>query len=88
MFTQSRVRKANGGPAPPLRLLINHEVKTEIVHKMKEEIQGFFGSPFEEKKSLSQVPGDVEGYEQVFVLSDDQKLEWADMFFLATLPVN
>ncbi|CAN6445577.1 unnamed protein product [Victoria cruziana] len=68
--------------------LINHEVNTTIVDQMKEEIQGFFSSPFEEKKSLSQVPGEIEGYGQAFVVSNDQKLEWSDMFYFVTLPVN
>ncbi|XP_031489967.1 protein SRG1-like [Nymphaea colorata] len=68
--------------------LINHEVNTEIVDKMKEETQGFFASPFEEKKSLSQVPGEIEGYGQAFVVSNDQKLDWADMFYLVTHPVS
>jgi isopenicillin N synthase-like dioxygenase len=53
---------------------------------MKQEIQGFFNLPIEEKEKFSQVTGDVEGYGQAFVVSEEQKLDWADLFFILTLP--
>ncbi|KAD3640452.1 hypothetical protein E3N88_29675 [Mikania micrantha] len=31
-------------------------------------------------------PEDVEGFGQAFVVSEEQKLDWADMFFVVTLP--
>jgi hypothetical protein len=40
----------------------------------------------EEKKKFEQREGDVQGYGQAFVVSEEQKLDWADMFFLFTLP--
>ncbi|XP_057415549.1 oxoglutarate-dependent flavonoid 7-O-demethylase 1-like isoform X1 [Lotus japonicus] len=46
----------------------------------------FFNLPIEEKNKFGQRDGDLEGYGQAFVLSEEQKLEWADMFFLITLP--
>jgi hypothetical protein len=33
-------------------------------------------------------PGDFEGFGQLFVVSDEQKLDWGDMFTLLTLPTN
>ncbi|XP_026447099.1 codeine O-demethylase-like isoform X3 [Papaver somniferum] len=33
-----------------------------------------------------QVEGDLEGFGQAFVHSEEQKLDWADMFFMLTLP--
>nr|DAD37643.1 TPA_asm: hypothetical protein HUJ06_008284 [Nelumbo nucifera] len=33
-------------------------------------------------------PGDLEGFGQAFVLSEDQKLDWADMFYITTLPMH
>ncbi|KEH17522.1 putative thebaine 6-O-demethylase [Medicago truncatula] len=42
--------------------------------------------PVEEKKKLWQTPEDIEGFGQLFVVSENQKLEWADLFFTTTLP--
>uniref|UniRef100_A0A5B6ZV38 Fe2OG dioxygenase domain-containing protein n=1 Tax=Davidia involucrata TaxID=16924 RepID=A0A5B6ZV38_DAVIN len=66
--------------------LINHGVSTSLMEKVKMEIQEFFNLPMEEKKKLWQEPGDVEGFGQAFVVSDEQKLDWGDLFFLTTLP--
>ncbi|OMO92622.1 Oxoglutarate/iron-dependent dioxygenase [Corchorus olitorius] len=66
--------------------LINHGVSLSLVEKLKTEIQDFFNLPMEEKKKYWQTPGEVEGFGQAFVVSEEQKLDWADMFFLATLP--
>ena len=55
---------------------------------MKVEIHEFFKLPLEEKKRFSQLPGDVEGYGQAFVLSEDQKLDWGDMFYMISLPTH
>ncbi|KAG9447588.1 hypothetical protein H6P81_013716 [Aristolochia fimbriata] len=66
--------------------LVNHGVKSSSVEKMKVEIQRFFGLPMEEKKRYWQRPREVEGFGQAFVLSEEQKLDWNDIFFLTTLP--
>ncbi|XP_021287907.1 protein SRG1-like [Herrania umbratica] len=67
--------------------LINHGMSLSLVEKVKTEIQDFFNLPMEEKKKYWQNPGEVEGFGQAFVVSDEQKLDWGDMFFLTTLPV-
>ncbi|XP_073300620.1 oxoglutarate-dependent flavonoid 7-O-demethylase 1-like isoform X2 [Primulina huaijiensis] len=66
--------------------LINHGVRSGVVKNMKMEVQNFFGMPIEEKKKFYQEEGDVEGYGQAFVVSEDQKLDWADMFYIVTSP--
>ena len=43
-------------------------------------------TPLEVKNAYAQDPGGLQGYGQVFVVSDDQKLEWADRFALFTQP--
>ncbi|XP_075089901.1 oxoglutarate-dependent flavonoid 7-O-demethylase 1-like [Nicotiana tabacum] len=58
--------------------LVNHGVSSSLVEKVKSEIRAFFDLPLEEKK-FEQVEGDVEGYGQNFVFSEEQKLDWADM---------
>uniref|UniRef100_A0A5B6ZUG4 Fe2OG dioxygenase domain-containing protein n=1 Tax=Davidia involucrata TaxID=16924 RepID=A0A5B6ZUG4_DAVIN len=68
--------------------LINHGVSTSLLEKVKMEIQEFFNLPMEEKKKFWQVPGELEGFGQAFVLSEDQKLNWGDLFFLITFPTH
>ncbi|KAK7359520.1 hypothetical protein VNO77_01481 [Canavalia gladiata] len=67
--------------------LVNHGVKSSLVEKVKRGAREFFNLPLEEKKKLAQREGEgVEGYGQLFVISEEQKLEWADMFFVITYP--
>ncbi|TXG47794.1 hypothetical protein EZV62_027088 [Acer yangbiense] len=68
--------------------LINHGVSTSLVEKVKVEIQEFFKQPMEDKKKYCQQAGDIEGYGQTFVMSEEQKLDWADMFHIITLPTH
>lgn len=68
--------------------LINHGVSSLLVERVKEETQEFFNMPMEEKKRFWQEAGAVQGYGQTLVFSEEQKLDWADMFYLVTLPRN
>jgi len=56
------------------------------VENFKKLVQDFFNLSVEEKKILSQKPGDMEGFGQMFVVSDEHKLEWADLFYIVTHP--
>nr|XP_009610877.2 uncharacterized protein LOC104104482 [Nicotiana tomentosiformis] len=68
--------------------LVNHGVSSSLVENVKSEIRAFFDLPLEEKKKFEQVEGDVEGYGQAFVFSEEQKLDWADLFYMTTLPTH
>ncbi|CAK9156903.1 unnamed protein product [Ilex paraguariensis] len=68
--------------------LINHGVRSSLLDKVKLEIQEFFNLPMEEKKKLRQQHGDIDGYGQTFVVSEEQILDWGDMFYLTTLPTH
>lgn len=68
--------------------MINHDVRWSLVEKLKLEIQEFFQLPKEEKEKFAQKPGDIEGFGQAFVLSEEQKLDWADMLYLITQPTH
>ncbi|KAJ0082313.1 hypothetical protein Patl1_10276 [Pistacia atlantica] len=68
--------------------LINHGVSSSLVEKVKIETQEFFNLPMEEKKKYWQKAGDVEGFGQAFVMSEEQKLDWANMFFVTSLPFH
>ncbi|XAR66646.1 Thebaine 6-O-demethylase [Bertholletia excelsa] len=69
-------------------LLINHGVSFSLVEEVKVGIQEFFKLPLEEKKKFKQEAGDIEGYGQAFVVSEEQKLDWADLFYMVTLPTH
>ncbi|KAL5078867.1 hypothetical protein RYX36_007288 [Vicia faba] len=66
--------------------LINHGVDQSLVENVKIGVPEFLSLPFEEKKKLWQTSDDMEGFGQLFVVSENQKLEWADLFFTTTLP--
>ncbi|KAL5577115.1 hypothetical protein UlMin_018814 [Ulmus minor] len=68
--------------------LINHGVSHSLVESVKEGIEELFNLPIEEKEKFRQKPGDMEGLGQAFVVSEEQKLDWADMFFLTTRPIH
>ncbi|KAL2331276.1 hypothetical protein Fmac_018857 [Flemingia macrophylla] len=66
--------------------LINHGVSSSFLDKVKLEIQDFFNLPMSEKKKFWQTPEHMEGFGQAFILSEDQKLDWCDLFYMTTLP--
>ncbi|XP_039142053.1 protein SRG1-like [Dioscorea cayenensis subsp. rotundata] len=68
--------------------LINHGVPDKVIETMKVVIEEFFRLPLEEKKVYEQLPGSVEGYGHASVVSEEQKLDWGDMYFLSTRPVS
>ncbi|KAI4968087.1 hypothetical protein ZWY2020_005435 [Hordeum vulgare] len=66
--------------------VVNHGIPIELILGMKHDVQKFFQLPLKVKNAYAQRVGDLQGYGQAFVLSDDQKLDWADMFGLFTQP--
>lgn len=52
------------------------------------EVESFFNLPYDEKKLLWQDSKNQEGFGQLFVVSEEQKLDWSDMFYITTLPLN
>ncbi|KAG6636129.1 S-norcoclaurine synthase 1-like [Carya illinoinensis] len=67
--------------------LINHGVPEELIEQMKTDTEDFFKLPLEEKKAYAQLPNDIEGYGQTFVVSEDQKLNWGDMLLILPQPI-
>ncbi|KAI4371789.1 hypothetical protein MLD38_010098 [Melastoma candidum] len=66
--------------------LINHGVSASLIEDTKESIHQLFNLPMEEKLKYWQESGDIEGFGQAFVVSDEQKLDWGDMYYMVTLP--
>jgi len=68
--------------------LVNHGISDELIEKVKADIAEFFQLPLHVKQAFAQEPGNLEGYGQMFVVSEQQKLDWADMMCLFTQPQN
>ncbi|XP_050287572.1 protein SRG1-like isoform X1 [Quercus robur] len=68
--------------------VVNHGVSTSLLEEIRTQNESFFKLPYEEKKKLWQQPNHQEGFGQLFVVSDEQKLDWSDMFFITTRPHN
>jgi isopenicillin N synthase-like dioxygenase len=66
--------------------VVNHGVPDEVIAGIKRDIHKFFELPLAVKNAYAQRPGDLQGYGQAFIFSDDQKLDWADLFALFTQP--
>ncbi|TVU31236.1 hypothetical protein EJB05_22916 [Eragrostis curvula] len=66
--------------------LINHGVPSDVIKGMKASIEGFFQLPPETKKKVAQERGQLDGYGHLFVVSEDQKLDWSDVLYLNTRP--
>ncbi|XP_059669337.1 oxoglutarate-dependent flavonoid 7-O-demethylase 1-like [Cornus florida] len=68
--------------------VVNHGVGSSLVEKLKYEIEEFFNLPLEEKMRYKLRPDDVEGYGQTILQSEDQKVDWADRFYMITNPLH
>ncbi|OEL12663.1 Protein SRG1 [Dichanthelium oligosanthes] len=66
--------------------VLNHGVPEEVIVNIKRDIQQFFQLPLEVKNAYAQRPGDLQGYGQAYVVSEDQKLDWADMLCIIAQP--
>ncbi|KAL3345033.1 hypothetical protein AABB24_024139 [Solanum stoloniferum] len=66
--------------------VINHGVTPSLLEDFKREVIELFKIPMEEKKKLWQQEDNHEGFGQLFVVSEEQKLDWSDLFYITTLP--
>lgn len=68
--------------------LVNHGVESGLLQQIKDDITEFFSLPLEEKLAVAIQPNSLQGFGHHFVFSKEQKLDWADLLFLATRPVE
>ncbi|KAJ8770650.1 hypothetical protein K2173_021297 [Erythroxylum novogranatense] len=66
--------------------VINHGIDLKVLESIEKVAKEFFMLPLEEKQRYPMVPGTVQGYGQAFVFSEDQKLDWCNMFALGIAP--
>ncbi|KAL9257145.1 Codeine O-demethylase-like protein [Drosera capensis] len=71
----------------PSRYVINHGVSPLLIEDVKRKFDEFFKLPTEEKNKYKQQPGELQGFGRLFVVSDDQKLDWGwgDMICMVPL---
>ncbi|KAH9293921.1 hypothetical protein KI387_040871 [Taxus chinensis] len=65
---------------------VNHGIPLSLMERMKGIVREFIQLPLEEK--LKYEVQELEGYGQTFVVSNNQKLDWADTMYLTTLPLE
>ncbi|KAL2349077.1 hypothetical protein Fmac_003077 [Flemingia macrophylla] len=68
--------------------LINHGVSPSLIENVKIGVEEFFNLTKEEKKKFCQKSGEIDGFGQMFVVSEEQKLDWADIFHMQTFPLH
>ncbi|GJY36502.1 codeine O-demethylase-like protein [Tanacetum coccineum] len=68
--------------------LVNHGVDKLLVENMKKEMVEFFKLPEEEKSRYKLKAGEYEGYGQTILHAQDQKVDWADRFYMITNPLH
>lgn len=66
--------------------VINHGIDLGLLADIEKTAMEFFMLPLEEKQKYPMAPGTVQGYGQAFVFSEDQKLDWCNMFALGLEP--
>ncbi|KAL6642459.1 hypothetical protein ACP70R_020640 [Stipagrostis hirtigluma subsp. patula] len=66
--------------------LVNHGMSEETILNIKRDTQEFFQLPLEVKNAYAQRPGNYQGYGHVYVVSNDQKLDWTDMLAVIAQP--
>ncbi|KAJ9565837.1 hypothetical protein OSB04_001803 [Centaurea solstitialis] len=68
--------------------LVNHGVDKSLVEEMKKRMVEFFKMPIQEKLRYKLKGGEYEGYGQTILHAQDQKVDWADRFYMITNPLH
>ncbi|XP_057797667.1 LOW QUALITY PROTEIN: protein SRG1-like [Salvia miltiorrhiza] len=69
--------------------LVNHGLEASLLERLRREIQEFYALPLEERLKYRIRAGEFEGYGQHLLQnSGDQKVDWADRFYMITNPIR
>ena len=66
--------------------VVNHGIPNSLIDGVKRVGKEFFQLPLEEKQKYAVKEGDLQGYGQMFVVSEEQKLDWGDLLSLTMSP--
>lgn len=58
----------------------------EFLDNVRDVTKQFFKLPLEQKQRCSQEVGDIQGYVNEIVLSEQQKLDWSERLYLVIQP--
>lgn len=63
-------------------------MNSSLIENVKIGVEEFFNLPMEEKKKFWQTREELQGFGQVYVALEEEKLRWGDMFFVKTFPLD
>ncbi|KAK3189771.1 hypothetical protein Dsin_029332 [Dipteronia sinensis] len=66
--------------------VVNHGIDLSLLESIEKVAKDFFMLPIEEKQKYPMAPGTIQGYGQAFIFSENQKLDWCNMFALGIEP--
>lgn len=66
--------------------MVKHGIDLSLYEGIEKVAKEFFMLPLEEKNKYHMAPGTVQGYGQAFIFSENQKLDWCNMFALGVEP--
>eukprot|EP00253_Pinus_taeda_P035183 PITA_35183 len=66
--------------------IVNHGIPDSLLDEIKGVAKEFFDLPLQEKQKYATQPGVFQGYGKIFVVAEDQKLDWGDLLALALMP--
>ncbi|KAK4854735.1 hypothetical protein QYF36_000649 [Acer negundo] len=66
--------------------VVDHGIYLSLLDTIEMVAKDFFMLPLEEKQKYPMAPGTVQGYGQAFVFSENQKLDWCNLFALGVEP--
>lgn len=64
---------------------MNHGIPHSLIDRMRVVVKEFFSLPLDAKQRYALQGGDVQGYGNLFVVNEDQKLDWGDLVTLAVM---
>jgi len=68
--------------------IVNHGIPHSLLDGIKDVAKEFFNLPLQEKQKYAAQPGVFQGYGKIFVVAEDQTLDWGDLLALALMPNN
>ncbi|XP_057847445.2 codeine O-demethylase-like [Cryptomeria japonica] len=66
--------------------VVNHGIPHSLIDRIRGVANEFFSLSLDEKKKYTPQAGDPQGYGNMFVVDEDQKLDWGDLIALALMP--
>ena len=66
--------------------MVNHGIDLGLLERIEKVVRDFFMLPLEEKQKYPMDMEAIQGYGQAFVFSENQKIDWCNMFALGFEP--